>query len=242
MLAFILTLTSIWYLFRQQHIQILTFAKWRIFMDFDHITKQTLSVFINISRFSQIRELARFRVYGYLHGWAAVYKWGYASQYAHVHILICILVSRFSQISEEVFSRKDITIWYGNMHWWEQKFYEHKICIRIYERMHIFICMLLCRFGQIRELVITLKIQKGNKLFYIGLCIDEQQFMSDQTKQLLIFAINARKMHLIFTLSEKWKVIEPICKTVELTFWRFLIELAVLKDACNLLYGHFISL
>ena len=59
--------------------------------------------------------------------------------------------------------------------------------------------MLLCRFGQIRELVITLKIQKGNKLFYIGLCIDEQQFMSDQTKQLLIFAINARKMHLIFT-------------------------------------------
>ena len=51
--------------------------------------------------------------------------------------------------------------------------------------------------------MITLKIQKGNKLFYIGLCIDEQQFMSDQTKQLLIFAINARKMHLIFTLSEK---------------------------------------
>ena len=63
-----------------------------------------------LSRFSQIRELARFRVYGYLHGLAAVYKWGYASQYAHVHILICILVSRFSQISEEVFSRKDITI------------------------------------------------------------------------------------------------------------------------------------
>ena len=57
-----------------------------------------------LSRFSQIRELARFRVYGYLHGLAAVYKWGYASQYAHVHILICILVSRFSQISEEVFS------------------------------------------------------------------------------------------------------------------------------------------
>ena len=69
--------------------------------------------------------------------------------------------------------------------------------------MHIFICMLLGRLSQIREWMIALKIQKGNKLFYIGICIDEQQFMSDQTKQLLIFAINARKMHLVFTLGEK---------------------------------------